>query len=198
MTSVPRFSTPDSVATAPLSNLRVARNPFQFRATTAGLVLAEWPAVSAEHILEKRHQNGPLPVSELQLTGAGVFAKRYSHAFLLTADSDVYFVRSPGAGSVWQGIYLGRDEDACDIVIDHPRISRKHAVFERDPNTGGYILVDNHSRNGTRIERLKLSPGRGRALCSGMHIDFGGVAFQFLSSADMFLTVFGGRHASHQ
>jgi hypothetical protein len=65
----------------------------------------------------------------------------------------------------WAG---GRDEllvgrhDACDVVVGHPSVSRKHARLSfRD---GHWVLRDldstNGSRvNGTRVVRCRLEPG---------------------------------------
>jgi hypothetical protein len=65
----------------------------------------------------------------------------------------------------WAG---GRDEllvgrhDACDVVVGHPSVSRKHARLSfRD---GHWVLRDLASTNGTRVNgkrvvRCRLEPG---------------------------------------
>jgi hypothetical protein len=65
----------------------------------------------------------------------------------------------------WAG---GRDEllvgrhDACDVVVGHPSVSRKHARLSfRD---GHWVLRDLESTNGTRVNgtrvvRCRLEPG---------------------------------------
>ena len=46
------------------------------------------------------------------------------------------------------GLQIGRDP-ANDIVVDHPRASRRHATVVASPV--GYLVVDLHSTNGTRL-----------------------------------------------
>jgi pSer/pThr/pTyr-binding forkhead associated (FHA) protein len=50
---------------------------------------------------------------------------------------------------------IGRDPAQCDIVLDDPRISRKHCSIFKVNST--YILQDLGSRNGTILEREKIS-----------------------------------------
>lgn len=45
-------------------------------------------------------------------------------------------------------VTIGRDAD-CDLVLDEPEISRKHAVIEATP--GGLVLRDLGSVNGTFV-----------------------------------------------
>jgi hypothetical protein len=57
---------------------------------------------------------------------------------------------------------VGRDPDHCDVVFDHPTVSRRHAqLHSRD---GAWVLQDLESTNGTtingkRIARCRLEPG---------------------------------------
>ncbi len=46
------------------------------------------------------------------------------------------------------GLRIGRDP-TNDIVVEHPRVSRRHATVVAGP--GGYLVVDLHSTNGTRL-----------------------------------------------
>lgn len=50
---------------------------------------------------------------------------------------------------------IGRDPAQCDIVLDDPRVSRKHCSIFKVNST--YILQDLGSRNGTILEREKIS-----------------------------------------
>ena len=64
---------------------------------------------------------------------------------------------------------LGRGE-ACDVRIDHPSISRRHALLRLgDPMT----LTDLGSANGTRVGEKPLEPGQPRAIRLGEIIDLG-------------------------
>jgi hypothetical protein len=57
---------------------------------------------------------------------------------------------------------VGRDPDSCDVVFEHPTVSRRHAqLHHRD---GAWVLQDLDSTNGTtlngkRIARCRLAPG---------------------------------------
>lgn len=60
-------------------------------------------------------------------------------------------------------LVLGRDGSACDLVLDHALISRKHAMFESDEK-GGVTLTDLDSSQGTfvngeRVKRRELEDG---------------------------------------
>ena len=61
-------------------------------------------------------------------------------------------VRGAAAASVSvnrRGVRLGAARSGNDLVLDHPRISRKHAVVKVE--NGRAVLVDLRSSNGTRI-----------------------------------------------
>jgi FHA domain-containing protein/uncharacterized protein DUF1707 len=48
---------------------------------------------------------------------------------------------------------VGRAPD-CDLVLDHPTVSRYHARLRRDPD--GWVLVDAASTNGTRVNGWRV------------------------------------------
>ena len=57
---------------------------------------------------------------------------------------------------------VGRDAECCDVVFEHPTVSRRHAqLHHRD---GAWVLQDLDSTNGTtingrRVARCRLQPG---------------------------------------
>ena len=59
-------------------------------------------------------------------------------------------------------LVVGRDPKSCDVVLEHPTVSRRHAqLHHRD---GAWVLQDLDSTNGTRINgkrvaRCRLEPG---------------------------------------
>src|SRR5271154_3955900 len=71
-----------------------------------------------------------------------------------------------------ESITLGRARD-CDVVIDHPSVSRKHAVVIAGPPLQ---IEDLQSANGTRIGGVRIpSPGRvplvpGQAVAIGVAV----------------------------
>jgi pSer/pThr/pTyr-binding forkhead associated (FHA) protein len=74
---------------------------------------------------------------------------------------------------------VGRGADN-DIVIDHPTVSRHHAVIERI--AGEYFLTDLGSRNGTRVNGR--SARERKPIAHGAKIRFGQVRVTFLVSAE--------------
>jgi hypothetical protein len=59
-------------------------------------------------------------------------------------------------------LVVGRDPECCDVVFEHPTVSRRHAqLHHRD---GNWVLQDLDSTNGTtingkRVTRCRLAPG---------------------------------------
>ena len=72
---------------------------------------------------------------------------------------------------------VGRDE-ACDIVLEHPSVSRLHA---RLIVAGGALTVeDNGSKNGTRLDKVRIE--KRSAAKPGQRISFGQVDAIILST----------------
>ena len=75
-------------------------------------------------------------------------------------------------------LVIGRDAD-CDVVVDHPLASRRHARISRDDRR--YRLEDLDSRNGTFLNGERLPPSRereppaGRLLAHGDVVDVAGI-----------------------
>jgi len=65
-------------------------------------------------------------------------------------------VEGPGAGRqlrLDRAVVLGRDA-AADVVLDDPRVSRRHARIA--PSDGGVVVEDLDSRNGTFVNREQI------------------------------------------
>jgi predicted component of type VI protein secretion system len=65
-------------------------------------------------------------------------------------------VEGPGAGRqlpLDRAVVLGRDA-AADVVLDDPRVSRRHARIT--PSDGGAVVEDLDSRNGTFLNREQI------------------------------------------
>jgi len=54
---------------------------------------------------------------------------------------------------------VGREE-SCDIVLNHPSVSRKHAFFKLVAGKNYFSLEDCKSANGTFIDGLKINGGK--------------------------------------
>jgi len=83
-------------------------------------------------------------------------------------------------------ISLGRSSNN-DIVIAHPRVSKFHAFFKKDPSSGALALWDAGSTYGTVIGSSPLEQGSPAPLESKTSIVFGeAVRATFLSPVDFY------------
>ena len=78
---------------------------------------------------------------------------------------DLIFTKGPRAGERFavkgERVTIGRLSE-CEVALDSPNVSRRHAVIERD--AGRLFIVDNRSGNGTfvngqRVTRAELQGG---------------------------------------
>jgi hypothetical protein len=85
-----------------------------------------------------------------------------------------------------KSITLGRSPEN-DLIIVHPCISRRHAVFKEDLDTRGYTLLDVGSSYGTVVAGQTLEPDEATSLASGTSVIFGKTAnCTFLFSHDFY------------
>ena len=75
---------------------------------------------------------------------------------------------------------VGRTADR-DLVIQHPMVSGRHAVLEREDD--GWTVTDTRSANGTRVNDREVLRAR---LVRGDRVQFGPVAFVFDGAALVF------------
>ena len=94
-------------------------------------------------------------------------------------------VRAPvageaGAGPAWEfeqtRVLIGRGASA-DVRLPHPAVSEQHAVIRLEGST--YVVVDDGSTNGTRVNGVRLAAGRAKALRSGDVLDVAGFSLTF-------------------
>ncbi|MCA8923321.1 MAG: FHA domain-containing protein [Planctomycetes bacterium] len=79
---------------------------------------------------------------------------------------------------------VGRASD-CQLVVDHPALSKRHAKFTVVP--GGVTLEDLGSTNGTYVQGRRLSPGEVARLEPESRVSFGRAAgFQYLDPTSFF------------
>lgn len=68
-------------------------------------------------------------------------------------------------------IAIGRSRSA-DVQLPHPAVSAAHASIREEG--AGYVLIDEGSTNGTRVNESLVVPGRAKALYHDDVVDLGG------------------------
>jgi hypothetical protein len=104
-------------------------------------------------------------------------------------------VEEPGPGHAGKGealvfqlrLPLGKTEIAigrappCDVVVNDGTLSKRHATLLRS-ESGGWLLRDDASRNGSWVSEVVLAPGRPVALSSGTRLRLGTARLVFMDS----------------
>jgi pSer/pThr/pTyr-binding forkhead associated (FHA) protein len=78
---------------------------------------------------------------------------------------------------------LGRNRGRNDIALYHFSVSHAHAVIERDPTTGAYVIADLRSTNGVRVNGHAY---RKVELRGGDFVDLGWVRLYFVARGQPF------------
>lgn len=73
---------------------------------------------------------------------------------------------------------IGRSR-RCDVRIDNESVSKVHGSIGYD-DARGYLVVDENSRNGTRVNGEPLAPGTATPVYAGAQVAFGDATFVFL------------------
>jgi pSer/pThr/pTyr-binding forkhead associated (FHA) protein len=73
-----------------------------------------------------------------------------------------------------RGATIGRSRE-CDIVVDDPGVSRRHAAVRGGPD--GWVVEDLGSTNGSAVNGVALEGAR--VLASGDQIELGSTTLRF-------------------
>ena len=96
------------------------------------------------------------------------------------AEPLVLEVRKSGASAALAaGITLGRTPDN-DVIVEDPTVSRVHATFSEEKQTGVWYVTDDGSHNGTWHDGTLLIPGRPTPLFDRASLRFGDMLATFL------------------
>ena len=87
---------------------------------------------------------------------------------------------------------IGRAED-CDVVVDHPNFSRRHAVLRRTPH---WSIMDLGSTNGTRVQRTAHIGGAPVLLEAGESFHIGPFSFVVMAAGSSHVS--SGRNAEER
>lgn len=70
------------------------------------------------------------------------------------------------------GVVLGRDASEAQLVIESPKVSRRHCKITYDPQKGKYTVID-YSTNGTFAGKRRLTKGTEEILPAGSILNIG-------------------------
>lgn len=87
--------------------------------------------------------------------------------------------RRRGAERAAAAITVGRAR-TCDVVVDNYSVSKLHASIAHDTERDLYLLADEGSRNGTRIDGNPVDALGGVVLYAGARVSFGAASYVFL------------------
>lgn len=108
---------------------------------------------------------------------------------LMFAFEELVVATLPELGT--EPLVVGRLPD-CDLVIDDPSVSKRHAALEWDEATGKCQLADLGSRNGTTINGSPPAAPEVN-LKDGDVLSFGSAQFVYLLSDTLHARLGGGR-----
>ncbi|MBK7217495.1 MAG: FHA domain-containing protein [Candidatus Promineofilum sp.] len=144
-------------------------------------IVVNFPTVSGHHLrLESDGQAGELKVTDLGSTNGTlhnglqmpanaprtVYAGDVLRIGDLTGNSLSLALKGPAGGGVQtrplgmqqlaqlQQAVIGRDA-ACEVHLDHPSVSRRHAEIRRQPD-GSFVIRDLGSANGTFVDGQRV------------------------------------------
>ncbi len=78
---------------------------------------------------------------------------------------------------------LGRGAE-CEAIINDGTLSQVHLVFMRGAD-GAWTVRDANSRNGSKLDGVKLQPGKPATLTNGARLVAAQVAFTYYNSVGM-------------
>jgi hypothetical protein len=83
-------------------------------------------------------------------------------------------------------ILVGRASNN-DIVLNHPSVSKMHAIFRPLPDGSGFTVTDSGSSFGTKIDNMPLEPQVAVPITNGQALVFGGaIRTVFFSPKSLF------------
>jgi hypothetical protein len=104
--------------------------------------------------------------------------------------------KRPHGATLAPGITLGRTPDN-DVIVEDPTVSRVHATFSEEKQTGVWYVTDDGSHNGTWHDGTLLIPGRPTPLFDRASLRFGDMLATFLhfSAFNQFILDWLARHS---
>jgi pSer/pThr/pTyr-binding forkhead associated (FHA) protein len=104
----------------------------------------------------------------------------------MPGDGETYVleIRKHKNNAFQRGVTLGRTSNN-DLVVPDGSVSRFHAWFQQDPETGAWCIADSGSKNGTKVGSTRLLPKKPAPLKGGERLRFGKVDARFCQPRDL-------------
>lgn len=152
----------------------------------AELLIAALLGVVATVGFRKREQVKEMAVrvTEVIAQVTKTFGRRKPKARLVLVEGQDESGTVPPTIDLYGETTIGRDPKYADIVFNRPAISRLHCALHEDLNTGGWVVEDKESSNGTFLNGTRLEPLRGYPIKPDDILDIaplyrGGIRFRF-------------------
>lgn len=95
------------------------------------------------------------------------------------AERPVLVLPSGDRSGAFVTLTIGRGA-TCDVTIRDASVSSHHATLEIDRLAAEFHLIDEHSRNGTFVDGVRLAPRTRRSIWAGVRVGFGTTLYLFL------------------
>jgi pSer/pThr/pTyr-binding forkhead associated (FHA) protein len=153
----------------------------EFRQRVGPFVLAEKPVVQPADDPALAEDEGPHgALATVARNAQDIIAKAMLH--MLEPGSNRIAIWPPQRkGDV---LIVGRLPD-CHVVIEHPSVSKRHAVLRWDEASARGSVEDVGSKNGTFVNGAKHETGQA-ALQDGDILSFGDVAFSYMLAETLY------------
>ena len=177
-----------------LAHLGASLKPSEFRRQLGPFVLIQRPPQEKVKKVGGTDQMG-LPTNEQQTQMARPDAVSTGTLALLFQFDDLLIATLPPMKDVDE-LSVGRQPD-CDLVVDHPSVSKLHALLRWDDQQHRATLVDNGSTNGTFLN-ASIKIRREAILKDGDIISFGEVQFWYLLTETLHTRLMQAKSAKPQ
>lgn len=108
---------------------------------------------------------------------------------VMPRDFHLYAIAKSAGNPYAERISVGRARN-CDVALRHSSVSKLHAHFRVEDSS--VLLIDNNSRNGTRVDDRVLTPELRERVGSGSRIAFGSFGTLLLDAFALFDFLHGG------
>jgi hypothetical protein len=156
---------------------RRGRERFLAEAAPAALVRRRAEPAAPERTASGTHDGEDAEETRVERTFVG------PGPVVTAGDVDIFPVAKKPGAPFSELITVGRTANN-DVVINHITVSRFHAYFRQAEQR--WYVSDGGSRNGTRVDGVKLEARRERAVETGTQVQIGDVEATFFTAPALF------------